>query len=159
MNKGVRNWLKNITDPLKFLDNILSITHPTLYDAAHQVMEKLKADPITGQYALLWPTVYSGLSPITNRTSKEHRDHFGVYPWYDQVVTFGSYQSGTFNLPEFGATFQYNPGTMMQFCGNLLLYSVNGWETGDRYCYASFFRKDVFERLGVELPRWAVPSL
>jgi len=104
MDKKVQSWLQKVTDPLKFMDNILSISYPTLYDTTYQVMRKLKADPITGQYTSLWPTVYSGLSLITNRTSKEHRDHFGDTSWYDQVVTFRLYHSATFNLPELRVT-------------------------------------------------------
>jgi len=149
MDKGVKTWLTKIADPLKFMDNILCITHPTLYDVAHEVMNKLKADPITREYASLWPTVYSGLSPITNRTSREYRNHFGAYSWYDQVITFGSYEPAVFHLPELGATLQYDSSTVVQFCGNLLLYSINGWKGRDRYYYVSFFRKDVFQRLGV----------
>jgi len=53
INKGVQSWLQKITDPLKFIDNILSLTYPILYDIAYQVMKKLKADPITERYASL----------------------------------------------------------------------------------------------------------
>ena len=126
MDKGVKTWLTKIADPLKFMDNILCITYPTLYDTAYKVMNKLKADPITGKYASLWSIVYLGLSPITNRTSREYRDHFEAYSWYDQVIIFGSYELAVFHLPKLGATLQYNLGTMVQFCRNLLLYSVNG---------------------------------
>jgi len=108
------------------MDNILYITHPILYDAAYEVINKLKADPITGKYISLWPTIYSGLSPITNRTSRKHRNHFGAYFWYNQVVIFRSYKLAIFHLPKLEATFQYNSGTVVQFCGNLLLYSING---------------------------------
>jgi len=86
------------------MNNILFIFHSTFYNATYQVMRKLKANPIIGQYASLWSTVYLGLSPITNRTSKEYRDYFWATSWYDQVVTFGLYHSATFNLPELEAT-------------------------------------------------------
>jgi len=48
MDKKVQSWLQKVTDPLKFMDNILSISYPTLYDTTYQVMRKLKVDPITG---------------------------------------------------------------------------------------------------------------
>jgi len=108
------------------MDNIFYITHPILYNAAHEVMNKLKADPITGKYLSLWSTIYSGLSSITNRISREHRDHFGVYFWYNQVIIFRLYESAVFYLPKLEATFQYDLGTIVQFCGNLLLHSING---------------------------------
>ena len=126
MDKGIKTWLTKIADPLKFINNILCIIHPILYNTAYEVMNKLKVDPITGKYVFFWPTIYSGLSPITNRTSRKHRNHFGAYFWYNQVVIFRSYKLAIFHLPKLEATFQYNSGTVVQFCGNLLLYSING---------------------------------
>jgi len=113
MDKGVKTWLTKIADPLKFMDNILCIIHPILYDTAYKVMNKLKADPITRKYVSLWPTIYLRLSPITNRTSREHRDHFRAYFWYNQVITFRSYESAVFYLPKLEATFQYDSGTVV----------------------------------------------
>ena len=34
------------------MDNILSISHSTVYNTAYQVIRKLKADPIIGQIPL-----------------------------------------------------------------------------------------------------------
>jgi hypothetical protein len=61
-------------------------------------------------------------------------------------------------LPELGATLQYNLGTVIQFCGILLMHLVSGWDKGYRVCHASFFRKDVFERLEVELFNWSTEN-
>ncbi|EKM78193.1 hypothetical protein AGABI1DRAFT_129322 [Agaricus bisporus var. burnettii JB137-S8] len=154
MHRGVDKWLRGINIPFKFLDHLLSMTHPPLYHAATCALSKLRINPLTKVYADQWPTVFSGISPITNRVTPEHKDNFGNVAWYDQVVTLGNYQSATFNLPELGTTLEYGPGTVIQFCGNLLKHSVSSWEKGHRVCYASFFRQDVFKKLGVELPGW-----
>jgi len=74
MDKGVKTWLTKIADPLKFMDNILCITYPTLYDTAYKVMNKLKADPITGKYTSLWPTVYLDYLP----SQTEHLENIGI---------------------------------------------------------------------------------
>jgi len=105
MDKGIKTWLTNIADPLKFINNILCIIHPILYNTAYEVMNKLKVDPITGKYVFFWPTIYSGLSPITNRISREHRDHFRAYFWYNQVVTFKSYELAVFHLSKLETIF------------------------------------------------------
>ncbi|KAJ3576596.1 hypothetical protein NP233_g336 [Leucocoprinus birnbaumii] len=139
MDCGVKEWLPSVALLLLYLDNLLALTHPALHSAATSVMELLCSEPSTEEYAKVWPTVFSGITPITNQTTKAHCNRFSSYSWYDQVAAFGSYTSATFSLPELGATLQYNPGSVIQFSGNLFLHKVDGWDSGDCYCYASFF--------------------
>jgi hypothetical protein len=102
--------------------------------------------------------VFLGITSITNRVILAHKDKFGNQSWYDQVVTLETYELATLILPELGVTLQYNLGTVIQFCGILLMHLVSGWDKGYRVCHASFFRKDVFERLEVELPDWSTEN-
>ncbi|KAJ3562030.1 hypothetical protein NP233_g9828 [Leucocoprinus birnbaumii] len=143
VNKGTLLWLKQIRGPSEFLNDTLALTHPALYRAGIIAREKLKLMKATREYAELWPSVFSGISPITNCSTKVHCNNFGHYAWYNQLVTMGTYKSAKLCLPELGASLEYGPGTVVHLCGNLLEHAVDDWGVGDRICYAYFFRKDV----------------
>lgn len=116
MHRGVEEWLPEISSTSKFLDKILSMTHPALYHAASIAHAQLAEDPTTQIYMSEWPSLFTGVSPVTNRTSPRHRDHFGSIKWYDQLVTLGTYKSATLKLDELGASFAYCPGTIVHLC-------------------------------------------
>lgn len=158
MDQGVNIWLNNTSQVENYLNLVTSITHPGLYEAGKEALEKLREKDSTQEYAQQWTSLYSGMSVITNHKTRKHCDRHGSYEWYDQLVSVGSYTTATFQLPEIGASLEYGPGTVIQLCGNLLQHKVKAWGSGDRVCYAHFIRKDVFHRLGVFYPNWSNTS-
>ncbi|KAF9442059.1 hypothetical protein P691DRAFT_648776, partial [Macrolepiota fuliginosa MF-IS2] len=151
---GVGEWMDDTMGVEEYLNLVTSITHPELYQAGKQALGKLQQMKDTQEFAEKWTSIYSGLSVITNRETEEHRDRHGSYEWYDQLVSVGSYEAASFELPELGAKLDYKPGTVIQLCGNLLQHKVQAWGSGDRVCYAHFIRKDVFNHLHVLYPDW-----
>ncbi len=109
----------------------------------------------TAKYAQKWPTIFHGLSVISNRISQPHIDNNGSWAWYDQILTIGTYKQATLVLEDFQARFDYRPGTVVQFCGNLLRHEVGKWDTGDRICYAYFVKKNLFDGLKISYPGWS----
>ncbi|KXN84160.1 hypothetical protein AN958_00104, partial [Leucoagaricus sp. SymC.cos] len=148
-------WLEKRGPTMEYLNKILAITHPRLYDQGLVALSALEQLNDTNHYATRWKSVFTGVTIVSNRITPPHRDNKGHIPWYDQLVCIGDYESADFHLPELGATFKYLPGTVVHFCGNLLVHQVNSWQGNDRICYASFFRKSVFDRLSLICPGWS----
>ena len=134
---------------------ILSFTHPELYNAALKSLTKCRTLPQLAKYVKTWSTVFHGLSVISNRISPVHTDNNGSWAWYDQILTIGTYSQAILTLRDFHATFDYPPGTLVQFTGNLLRHEVGSWDHGDRICYAYFVKKNIFDRLGMTHPDWS----
>lgn len=139
---------------MEYLNLILSFTHPNLYNAGLKSLIKFHHLPATAKYAKIWPTVFHGISVISNRVSKPHIDFSGSWAWYDQILSIGTYTQATLTLGDFDAKFEYKPGTVVHFCGNLLTHEVGSWDHGDRVCYASLVKKSIFDGLGIDLPDW-----
>ena len=154
----VKTWLQNIKPIQELLGSILSFTHPGLYQATLASLDQYQKLPATSKYTKDWPTVFHGFSVICNRVSKAHIDNNGSWSWYDQVLSIGSYQEATMSLPDLGGSFDYKPGTVIQFSGNLLLHQVGEWDTGDRICYAHFVKKSIFDRMKITYPDWPILS-
>ncbi len=70
----------------------------------------------TAEHAHKWPTVFHGLSVISNQISQPHIDNNGSWAWYDQILTIRTYKQATLVLEDFQAQFDYRPGTIVQFC-------------------------------------------
>lgn len=83
-------------------------------------------------------------------------DNNGSWAWYDQVVSIGTYHQAILGMPDLKATFDYKPGTVIQFSGNLLLHEVGKWDSGDRICYAHFVKKAIFDKMEIPYPDWPI---
>ncbi|RDB31012.1 hypothetical protein Hypma_000102 [Hypsizygus marmoreus] len=145
-----RVWLSQLCTPEYFVNLILALTHPKLFDAAWEVLMLLRRHPDTQHIATMWHSVFTGIAVIANRVTPAHVDRSGRPDWYDLLLSIGTFSHATLNLPDLGASFSYAPGTVVNLCGNVLTHEVMTWGKGDRICYAHFFRKAVFARLGME---------
>jgi hypothetical protein len=134
---------------LKILNDLMRVIHPELHEAGSATLEKLKDLPSVKDAAVKWTSIFSGISLIANRKTKEHRDRNSAINWYDLLVTLGNYEEAFFDIPEFGLRLRYTPGTVVAICGNSLLHGVKEWGSGDRLCYAMFMRKYILDRFGL----------
>ncbi|THH15727.1 hypothetical protein EW146_g4796 [Bondarzewia mesenterica] len=137
----------------KWLNGILRIIHPEQYFAGIECIEKLGDITDIGELVRRWPSVFNGVSVIAQRLTPPHRDGNSRAEWYDLLATIGPYQNGTFELPGIGVSFQYNSGTVIALCGQVLTHSVPNVD-GERVCFAWFMRDNVHERLGIRARGW-----
>lgn len=151
----IKTWLQGVKPVGEFLNSVLSFTHPELHKAMCESLDQYHKCSATAPYAENWPTLFHGFSVICNRISKAHIDNNGSWAWYDQVLSIGTYNKATMEMPDLKATFDYAPGTVIQFSGNLLLHKVGEWDSGDRICYAYFVKKSIFRKMDIDLPDWS----
>lgn len=149
-----KDWLDNITGVEQYINVLLSLTHPDLYDNARIALDRLRMTDSTKEIAVLWTSVFTGIAVIANRITPSHTDRGGRPAWYDTLLNIGTCSAATFQLPDLGATFSYPPGTIISLCGNILKHQVSDWGMGDRVCYAHFMRDAVLRRLNVDDAGW-----
>jgi hypothetical protein len=152
-------WLIGMESTEYLCNAILALTHPALFDARVEAIYHLQhhkdvPNVKTHSHVSLWRSVFSGIGVIVNRKTPRHRDSGGCTQWYDLLVSAGTHESSTINVPELGATFSYSPGTIFMVCGKLLSHSVDRWEGGECICVAHFMRNMLHERLGIHRPQW-----
>jgi hypothetical protein len=141
---------------LKRLTNdILSVVHPELHHNAMRALHKLRKDSLTKWAADEWVSAFMGIAVMSNRRSISHIDRNGSPPWYDLLLTAGTYSHAKLRMPEIGLTMNYDSGTVVAICGNALRHEVQDWGEGDRICYAMFMRKAVLTRLECNWAGWS----
>lgn len=153
-NPEARTWLAKVKAVEEYVNAVLALTHPSLYDNAEQAMCQLRTISSHPEITSDWTSVFTGIAVITNRTTPSHTDHGGRPSWYDTLLNLGTFSKATLDLPDLGAQFSYPPGTIINICGNILEHRVNSWGKGDRVCYAHFMRKKVLRRLKVDHATW-----
>lgn len=137
------------------VNSALFFLSPHLYHASKLAMDGIKIRARDGDEFLVpmvqeWPSVYSGMAIIRNRTTRSHRDLNGGKNYYDALVSAGNHVGAYFKVHELGARFAYGPGTMILFFGRVLQHSVGKWVSGDRICLSHFIRKAVLKKFGQE---------
>lgn len=101
-----------------------------------------------------WPSIFSGISVISNRETPPHLDNKGYDPAFDALLTGGTYTEAWLTLDDIGGEFLYNPGTCVIVNGKVFKHGVKDWDKGDRVCYAHFVRDDVHAFAGCERAPW-----
>ena len=148
-------WLNAISESNAVLSAILSVIHPSLYDAGWETINLLRHTAGTGpeDVFLRWASTFSGISVISNRKTIPHCDKYSRYNWYDMLATAGNYRGCNLELPGLGISLEYGPGMVVGISGMLLEHAVPCFE-GDRVCYAYFMRNNVHEWARVPASEW-----
>ena len=135
----------------------LALIHPSLFAASMDAMAKMaaglvkcKEPDLVKEVMKVWPLPFNAFSVISNRQTVPHRDVQGMWPNYDLLATFGSYNDGRFEVPALGMRFVYNPGTLLGISGRVLVHGVAS-VSGDRVCITNYFRENVMERIGMHV--------
>jgi hypothetical protein len=71
----------------------------------------------------------------------------------------GTYRDAVLSVPDVGAEFEYNPGTVVAICGKVLCHAAYDWSAGERLCYAHFMCDNVHNRLMVKQTSWSSMKL
>jgi len=145
---GTAEWLCNA---------VTALIAPELYEAGKQAIEQVQLGQDmhrTHGNIALWPSVFTGMQIIANRTTLPHRDRGGAPTHYDLLLSVGTHGKAELHLPEFGARLSYAPGTIIVLGGKVFLHEVDGWEDGERVCVAHMMKDDVHDRLKVMRPPW-----
>ncbi len=85
--------------------------------------------------------------------TKFHTDRGGYTSAFDLLVSCGVHKNCKIEVLELGASFHYNPGTVLFICGFFLQHGVLEWE-GGRVCYAHYIKDRVHERNNVPRAEW-----
>jgi hypothetical protein len=115
---------------------------PELYDTPERLQEILG----------FWHVPFSALSVISNRVTPLHCDTGGRAEWLDLMLALGEYDNGRFNIPAFGYTFKYNPGTILGFSSKIFRHGATC--EGNRAAIAFYMRDNVLNRLGLPSGTW-----
>lgn len=135
----------------------LLLTAPDLYDAGVAAMENVKAGMnMFRSYETIhqWPSYYTGMQVIVNRTTPPHRDMGGSPSHYDLLVSGGTQTDARLRFREIGLDLSYPPGTIAVLCGRVFLHEVEEWGDGERICIAHMMKDNVHDRQDVARPRW-----
>jgi hypothetical protein len=151
---GVGDWLINIAETEEDVDIIFALIARDLYKMGKLCIAQLKETHQDHRNVDLWPSAFGGLGIISNRTTPDHRDVGGCYPWYDILVAAGNYNEAFLDIKDLGTRLTYNPGTVVAICGKLLRHGVKDWAGGERLCYAHYLRGNVAHRLHMDIPHW-----
>jgi len=159
-DSGSDAWLTKMQVVEPLLNALTTIIAPGLFDAGSQSISKIKKEEErthSGEKYIKkvigWPSVYSGISVISNRTTLFHTDRGGYESAMDLLAACGTHDNCNIEVQELGASFQYRPGAVLFICGFFLQHGVFNW-TGDRVCYAHYFKDKVHERNGVQRAGW-----
>jgi hypothetical protein len=115
----INPWLTEICYVEQELNMLLSLVGPELYKAGSKAMNELTSDPAAHPHVKAWPSVFSGISVICNRKTLAHCDQGGWAQCYDMLLAAGSYNKAVLSVPDVGAEFEYNPGTVVVLCGKV----------------------------------------
>ena len=142
-------------------NSVTALVTPELYDYGLAAIKKIKSgDQMAKIYrnVKFWPSVYTAMQVIVNRTTPPHRDNGGCPTHYDLLVSSGMHQGTKFEVEELGVSLSYSPGTMVSLCGKGFFHQVHQWK-GDRVCIAHFIKDTVHDRLDFQRPGWPTLSL
>jgi hypothetical protein len=150
---GGRQWLEAAAESISLITATLSITHPALYICGRQTLSNLQDEASLCELLSRWPTVFNGMSVISNRETPRHRDNNSRAEWYDILVTIGDYDDSVLELAGVGLRLKYKSGTMVHLGGLLLRHGVSR-SNRERVCLAFYMRDNVHERMGVQAASW-----
>ena len=95
---------------------ILAVIHPKLYKAGLETFNYLRnaaktTIDIKGQNVLSqWTSAFNSVSVISNHVAPLHQDVNSRFPWYDLLITLGSYCDCTLELPGISCSLEYVGG-------------------------------------------------
>ncbi|KLO06807.1 hypothetical protein SCHPADRAFT_985452, partial [Schizopora paradoxa] len=145
-------WLSHLEAFEILLNHVLSLTAPTQHKAGMEAQEMIRQDKkqVLSDAAKTtmdnWPSVFTGISVISNRITPPHRDRGGSPQDFDLLASTGTHTRAAIHIEDAGLTFGYQPGVVVLLLGRLIQHAVPSWKGGERVCYAHFTRGAVLDR-------------
>lgn len=152
--------MKKITPFEALIDIILMVINPEQYHAGKKAREGIldkekRFLPVKDlKLAQAWPSVFTGISVISNRETPAHRDRGSSFQDYDLLNSLGTHKRSSLVIHDVGRSYAYHPGVAVALCGKVFQHSVPGWVGGERVCYAHFMKDKVLEKLGCDSRSW-----
>ncbi|KAM6492905.1 hypothetical protein JOM56_011039 [Amanita muscaria] len=146
----VQTWLQTIQPVELLLDATLQIIHPDFWHAtftASQALAQQLQFPIP-----CWPSVYTAMDLIINRSTPAHLDAGGALSFYDLLLSLGDDNGAMFCLNDIDTQLDYSPGSAVFFTGSVLKHSVSDWTGGERVAIAHYSKDLILDRLGIARP-------
>ena len=150
-------WLQAVEDFEICINAAMSLLAPHLFRGALRAMTNVQENPMDYfkeemnpagiRSCQAWPSVFNGITVITNRNTPSHRDGKGHGPWFDLLYSGGYHTRAKFSIPELRANFTYQPGTVIALCGRVFRHEVMEWSGKDRLCLAHYMRHEIQDRL------------
>lgn len=146
------SFLDEMAETNALISAMLSVMHPEQFELGFRTRRELALkgfDEVIGH----WPSCFTALQVINNRTSPEHIDAGAPYPAFDIVASTGNYTGGRMNFPTLPLDFQLPPGSIIGLAGHMLKHSVEKYE-GDRISFAWFIKDRVFAHVEAPQVTW-----
>lgn len=146
--------MDNIRCSESLIDGILSVINPSLYGHLEAALTDIRHNPhptISRDVGARWPSVYTGISIMSNRITPPHRDAACYLQDYDLLVSAGNHRKAKLVIHDTGHAFAYSPGTVVALCGSILTHEVPTWSEGERLCIAHFSKFKVLNKLGYHM--------
>lgn len=118
-----------------------ALVAPELYTTGKLAIEQVQLGQEmyrTHKNIPLWPSVFTGMQIIANRTTPPHRDRGGAPTHYDLLLSAGTHVKAELHLPECGVKLSYAPGTIIELCGKVFIHFVDDWEGGGKSVCGSY---------------------
>ena len=141
------------------LDALLYVTHPELWCAGFELIRHIKSDE--GTTGILpgvaaWPSVYSAVQIIVNRSTPYHRDTNAQPTWFDMLLSLGNYgERGVMSFRNLGLCVPYDSGSAVMLSSQLVVHGVPDVRE-DRICLAFIMQDLVFRHFRRQIPGWAI---
>lgn len=147
-----KKWMEDFADAGALMSGIMRVMHPDQYRMAWEMMVRLKSvRPLAALHT--WPTLFNAVTIVANRQCPLHREPEGSYPWYDILVSIGSYKTAPMYLRSLGFQVLNGPGTIVGFSGKTVCHGVAD-AAGHRICHAFYMRESIQDFLGVRPANW-----
>lgn len=111
-------WSKTMEEVQPIANALTLFTAPKLFHAGSQSIKKVKQfhsgnNPPFLKKVLDWPSVYSGITVISNRKTEYHNDKGGYASAFDLLFSCGTHMKCQLKpeILELGASLRYEPGS------------------------------------------------
>ena len=120
-------FLDDIRNAETILNCIGVLICPELFSIGSRAIQKLnQGQALYAQHnnVSLWPSFFSGIEVISNRTTLPHRDPHAASTHYDFLISAGRHEEAWLELLDIKVKLSYQPCTVVAICGKVLCHAV-----------------------------------
>ena len=150
-------FLEWSNDAFAIISGVLYIIHPSQYTMGRQIHAQLLSKDLCKETVESWPSVFTALSVITNRSTPYHRDDQGNWSWYDMLTSIGPYDVAPLYVSPFRFRIDNVPGSLCAFSGMGLRHGVRECDR-PRISFAWYMRENVRVGAGIPSASWMTQS-
>jgi hypothetical protein len=154
-----RNWISAVATPSALLGALLGVINPAGFDTGISCVKvisksgKVEKTETLEELLAVWTSPYTTVSLMSSQDSPLHHDKGGGYSSMDLLTSVGPYDIAHFQVPGLGFNLWYPSGTVIGLLGRVIQHGAVC--TGERLCWAQYFKGNVLSSLGIAVPHWA----